>query len=64
VGAQVVGLVALALAVILAVTRVSIRRPTPAALATKKSAAPPPKAPAKPDSEPKGADEPPATPEA
>jgi hypothetical protein len=63
-GAQVVGLVALALAVILAVTRVSMRRPTPGAAASKKSAAPPPKAPAKPDSEPKGADEPPATPEA
>ena len=64
VGAQAVGLAALALAGVFAVTRISIRRPTPAAAPAKEDAAPPPKAPGKSDSEPKGPDESPATPEA
>jgi hypothetical protein len=62
--AQVVGLVALALAGVFAVTRFSIRRPTPAAgPAAKGAAAPPPKAPGKPDPGPESPGEPPATPE-
>jgi hypothetical protein len=43
-GAQVGGLVALALAGVFAVTRISIRRPTPAAAADTAAAAPPPEA--------------------
>src|SRR6202035_724715 len=51
------GLVALALAGVFAVTRISIRRPTPAAAADTAAAAPPPEAsaePAKPTDEPEG----------
>jgi hypothetical protein len=47
-GAQVAGLVALALAAVFAVTRISIRRPAPAAAADTAAAAPPPQAPADP----------------
>jgi hypothetical protein len=45
-GAQVAGLVALALAGVFAVTRISIRRPAPAAAAETAAGAPPPEAPA------------------
>jgi hypothetical protein len=45
-GAQVAGLAALALAGVFAVTRISIRRPAPAAAADTAAAAPPPEAPA------------------
>jgi hypothetical protein len=47
-GAQVAGLVALALAAVFAVTRISIRRPAPAGAADTAAAAPPPEAPAEP----------------
>jgi len=47
-GAQVAGLVALALAGVFAVTRISVRRPAPAAAADTAAAAPPPDAPAEP----------------
>jgi hypothetical protein len=61
--AQVVGLLALALAAAFAVTRISIRRPTPSRPAGTAAAAPPPQAPAK-TSEPgqpgKEADKPPS----
>jgi hypothetical protein len=57
-GAQVGGLVALALAGVFAVTRISIRRPAPAAAADTAAAAPPPEAPAKSAESPKSAEEP------
>ena len=55
-GAQVGGLVALALAGVFAVTRISIRRPTPAPTADTAAAAPPPEAPAEPAESAKSAD--------
>jgi hypothetical protein len=64
-GAQVGGLVALALAGVFAVTRISIRRPTPAAAADTAAGAPPPEAsaePTEPTDEPEGPADPPADP--
>ncbi|MGH3299285.1 MAG: hypothetical protein ACRDP7_46590 [Trebonia sp.] len=61
-GAQVAGLVALALAGVFAVTRISIRRPAPAAAADTAAAAPPPEAPAESAEEPEGPADPPADP--
>jgi hypothetical protein len=57
-GAQVAGLVALALGGAFAITRISIRRPAPAAGAGPSAAAPPPEAPAESAEEPGSADEP------
>lgn len=64
-GAQVGGLVALALAGVFAVTRISIRRPTPAPAADTAAAAPPPEEPVEPvesAEEPEGPADPPADP--
>jgi hypothetical protein len=63
-GAQVAGLVALALAGVFAVTRISIRRPAPAAAADT-AAAPPPEAPNESgeEPEPEGPADPPAAPD-
>jgi hypothetical protein len=60
-GAQVAGLVALALAGVFAVTRISIRRPAPANADATAAAAPPPEAPAESAEEPEGPEDPPTT---
>jgi hypothetical protein len=60
-GAQVAGLVALALAGVFAVTRISIRRPAAANADATAAAAPPPEAPAESAEEPEGPEDPPAT---
>jgi hypothetical protein len=61
-GAEAAGLGALALAFLLAVTRISIRRPAHAAPGTAAAAAPPPEAAAEPAGEPAGPEAPPADP--
>jgi hypothetical protein len=60
-GAQVAGLVALALAAVFAVTRISIRRPASAAAAGTSAAAPPPEDPAESAEEPGSTEEPDST---
>ncbi|MGH3209589.1 MAG: hypothetical protein ACRDNO_17705 [Trebonia sp.] len=61
-GAQVAGLVTLALAGVFALTRISIRRPAPAAAADTAAAAPPPEAAAESAEELEGPADPPADP--